>query len=194
MSTDPIPPFNSLIREELQSLREHWLLLLILGIGLAVLGSIAIVFSFVATLATVAIFGTLLFIGGILQLVNAVTCRSWRGFFVYLLTGVLSTVVGLIMMNHPIAAATGITLVLAAAFMAGGILRIVISAIEHIHGWPWLMLSGFVSLFLGIIIWRHFPEAALSLIGIFVGIDLIFSGWSWIFLAIGIRNTFPTKA
>jgi uncharacterized membrane protein HdeD (DUF308 family) len=193
MSTAPPPASESPLRDELQHLRSHWLLLLILGIGLVLIGTVAIISSFIATLATVTFLGILLFFGAIMQVVNAVTCRNWRGFVVYLLGGILYGVVGLIMMNHPLAAAAGLTLMLAASFMIGGIIRIVTAAVEHFHGWPWVMLNGFITLFLGIYIWRHFPADAFWLIGLFVGVDLIFCGWSWIFLAFGIRNAFSSK-
>jgi uncharacterized membrane protein HdeD (DUF308 family) len=55
------------------------------------------------------------------------------------------------------------------------------------------MLNGFITLFLGLIIWRHFPQDSFFVLGVFVGIDLIFCGWSWIFLALGIRSAFPNK-
>jgi uncharacterized membrane protein HdeD (DUF308 family) len=185
----PLPEeLESDLPEELQALTEHWLVLLILGSSVMVLGVLAITFSFIATLATVAIFGTLVLLAGALHLVNAVTAKGWRGFFIHLLVGVLYVVVGLLMMNHPLGAAAGITLMLAAAFMAGGIIRIVVSAIEHFHGWGWVMLNGFISLLLGIYIWRHFPESAFWVIGLFVGIDLIFSGWAWVFLALAVRQ------
>jgi uncharacterized membrane protein HdeD (DUF308 family) len=192
MSTDPTVAPDPL-RKELLQLREHWLLLLILGIATAFIGSLAIISSFIFTLATVTFFGMLLLIGAIIQLVNALTCRNWRGFLVYLLTGILYGVVGLIMMNHPIAAAAGLTLMLAAAFIAGGIMRIVAAAMERFHGWPWVMVSGFISLLLGMFIWRNFPGDAFWVIGLFVGIDLIFLGWSWIVLALGIRSAFQGK-
>jgi uncharacterized membrane protein HdeD (DUF308 family) len=192
MSTEPRPPFDrSPLREELHHLREHWLLLFFLGVGITLVGAMAIVFAFITTLATVTIFGSLLFVGGVIQLVNAVTCRNWRGFVVYLLAAILAAIVGLIMMNHPLAAAAGLTLMLAAAFMIGGTMRIVVAAVERFHGWPWVMANGFISLFLGIYIWRHFPEAAFWVIGLFVGADLLFAGLSWIMLAIGIRGAFP---
>lgn len=193
MSTDPHLPPQTLLQQELQHLRESWLLLLILGISLIIVGALAVISSFVATLATVAVFGTLLFLGGVLQLVNAVTCRNWRGFFVYLLAGILYAIVGMIMMNHPVAAAAGLTLMLAAAFMVGGTIRIVAAAVEHFFGWPWVMVDGFISLLLGIYIWRHFPEDAFFIIGVFVGVDLIFAGTSWIILALGIRGAFPRQ-
>src|ERR1700693_6130516 len=102
MSTEPPFPTDNPLRQELQHLRESWLLLLILGISLVVVGTLSIVFAFVATLATVTVFGTLLFVGGVMQLMNAVTCRNWRGFMVYLLAAIMYAVVGLIMMNHPL--------------------------------------------------------------------------------------------
>jgi uncharacterized membrane protein HdeD (DUF308 family) len=83
---------------------------------------------------------------------------------------------------------------LAAAFMAGGIIRIIGSAIERFHGWGWVMLNGFISLFLGIFIWKQFvdyPPSVFWVIGVFVGIEFLFAGWSWIFLALGIRSAIP---
>ena len=50
MSTTPESANSG--REELLHLREHWLLLLILGIGLVLVGTMAIVSAFIATLAT----------------------------------------------------------------------------------------------------------------------------------------------
>jgi uncharacterized membrane protein HdeD (DUF308 family) len=193
MSTDPNVTSDNVLRQELQHLRDSWGLLLILGCCLVLVGIASVVCSFIATLATALLFGTLLLLGGIMQLVNAVTCRNWRGFFVYLLAGILFAVAGLIMMNHPAAVAAGLTLMLAAVFIVGGIVRIIGSAVEHFHGWPWVMISGFITLFLGIFIWRHFPETAFWVIGLFIGIELIFSGVSWIMLAIGVRTAFSSK-
>jgi uncharacterized membrane protein HdeD (DUF308 family) len=193
MSTPSHPPFDSPLQLELQPLRDHWLLLLILGIGMTLLGTMAIISSFIFTLATVAFFGTMLFLGAVLQVLNAVTCREWRGFVINLLVGIVYGVIGMIMMSHPIEAAAGITLMLAAAFMVGGAVRIVAAAAERFQGWPWVLLNGFISLFLGIFIWRHFPGDSFWVIGVFVGVDLIFCGWTWIFLALGIRSAFPKR-
>jgi uncharacterized membrane protein HdeD (DUF308 family) len=182
---------KSPLREELSHLRDHWLLLLLMGIMLVIVGVLAISFEFITALATMAIFGMLLLIGGILEIVGAMTTRHGEDFWINLLTGVLSAVVGLLMMMQPGTAATAVTLMLAAAFIVGGILRIVYSSIERFYGWPWQLLNGFITLFLGIVIWRHFPSDSLWIIGLFVGIDLIFAGWTWIFLAIGVLRNVP---
>jgi uncharacterized membrane protein HdeD (DUF308 family) len=169
-------------------------MLLILGIFLVVVGTMAIVSEFIATLATIKFFGMLLLVGGILQVVGALTTRHGQDFFVNLLAGILSSVVGLLMMARTEEAAVAVTLMLAAMFIVGGTLRIITAALERFYGWPWMMINGFITLILGIYIWRHFPAASEWLIGLFVGIDLIFAGWTWIFLAIGIRRAFPKDA
>jgi uncharacterized membrane protein HdeD (DUF308 family) len=189
-SSDPIDT----LREEIAHLQEHWLLLLILGIVLVLVGTMAISAEFFATLATVEFIGMLLLIGGILEVVGALTTRDGGDFWINMLTGVLSTVVGLLMMHHPGVAAAAVTLMLAASFIVGGILRVIAAATDRFYGWPWALVSGFISLFLGIYIWRHFPTSALWVIGLFVGIDLIFAGWTWIFLALGVRRAFKKKA
>jgi uncharacterized membrane protein HdeD (DUF308 family) len=171
-----------------QELSKHWLIFLILGCAVIIVGTLAIIFSFFATLATIAMFGTFLLMAGALHLVNAITGRSWRGFFIHLLIGVLYAVVGMLMLNHPLAAAAGVTLMMAAGFIVSGILRIVISILERFHGWPLVLVNGFISLFLGIFIWRHFPESTFTLIGLFIGIDLVFSGWAWVMLALTVRQ------
>jgi uncharacterized membrane protein HdeD (DUF308 family) len=190
MSTAPESPLSP-PRAGLAHLHEHWIMLLILGILLVLVGVAAIACEFITTLATITFFGMLLLIGGIVQIVGALTTRHNDDFWINLLVGILSTVVGMMMMNHPVAAAAGVTLMLAASFIVGGLLRITVSAIERFYGWPWQMLNGFITLFLGIFIWKHFPGSTFWVIGLFVGIDLIFAGWTWIFLAIGVRRSFP---
>jgi uncharacterized membrane protein HdeD (DUF308 family) len=186
MSTGTPSPFRA--AEDLAELHQHWLLFLILGCAVIVVGTLAMIFSGITALATVAIFGTFLLIAGVMHLVNAISGRNWRGFFVHLLIAVLYGVGGMVMLNHPVGAAAGLTLMMAVVFMAGGILRIIVSLVERFHTWPLVLLNGFVSLFLGVFIWRHFPESSLLIIGLFVGIDLVFSGCSWVMLALTVRT------
>jgi uncharacterized membrane protein HdeD (DUF308 family) len=193
MSTAPPPAPGSPLLEELHHLRDHWLLLFILGIGLEVVGTLSIIFSFLATIWTVTLLGTFLLAGAIIQVVNAVTCRNWRGFTVHLIGGILYGVVGMLMINHPVETAFALTLMVAATFIMVGIIRIIMAATDHFEGWPWVMLNGFISLFLGIYIWRLFPVDSFWLIGLFVGIEMLFAGMTWIFLAIRIRTVLPKR-
>jgi uncharacterized membrane protein HdeD (DUF308 family) len=184
---DPIP--TGLPR--LARLRRLWLWFLILGIVLILLGVLAIGVPFVATLTTVLVFGILLLAGGVVQVVSAILARGWQGFFLHLLAGILHFIVGGLMIERPLLAAEALTLLLAVAFLAGGIARILYVLFERFPGWPWVLLNGVVTLILGLAIWRQWPGSGIWVIGVFVGIDLIFNGWSWVMLALLVKSSAP---
>jgi uncharacterized membrane protein HdeD (DUF308 family) len=179
---------SNVVAYELEGLRKNWFWLLILGIVLVVVGVIAIGSYFVATLATVLALGILFLVGGVVEVANSFWAHCWRGFWLHLLAGILYVVLGFLIIQRPGAAAAGFTLVLAAVFMVGGLFRIVSSLVDQFHGWGWVLLNGVVTLVLGIMIWREWPESALWVIGLFVGIDMVFAGWSWIMMALAVRN------
>jgi uncharacterized membrane protein HdeD (DUF308 family) len=171
------------------ALREIWVFLLGMGIALMILGVVAIGSSLIATLATVLVFGILLLLGALFQVVTALWGRSWRGFFLHLLAGVLYLIAGVFMIDNPLEAALGLTLLVAACLLVGGILRIVLSLVERFAGWGWMLLNGIVSLLLGMAIWRQWPLSGLWVIGLFVGIEMLFSGLSWLMLGLALRST-----
>jgi uncharacterized membrane protein HdeD (DUF308 family) len=175
-------------------LRGCWGWFLALGIALILLGIAAIGAQFVATLTSIVLFGSLLLAGGVVQIVNAVLARGWRAFFVYLLVGLLHVIVGGLMIERPDRAAEALTLMLAVAFLAGGAFRILYVLFERVAGWPWMLLNGIVTLLLGIAIWRQWPGSSAWVIGLFVGIDLVFNGWSWVMLALTVKAPAPGAA
>jgi uncharacterized membrane protein HdeD (DUF308 family) len=168
-------------------LQAIWVFLVGMGIALMILGVVAIGSSLIATLATVLVFGLLLLLGAIFQVVTAFWGRSWRGFFLHLLAGVLYLIVGMFLIENPLQGALGLTLLVAVALLTGGILRIVLSLVERFDGWPWMLLSGVVSVILGTAIWRQWPFSGLWVIGLFVGIEMLFSGVSWLILGLAVR-------
>jgi uncharacterized membrane protein HdeD (DUF308 family) len=183
----------NVVAHEIEGLRKNWFWLLVLGIALVVVGLMAIGSAFIATLATVIVFGVLFLVGGIVDIANAFWAHCWRGFWLSLLAGILYVVLGFLLIQHPEAAAAGFTLVLAAAFMVGGLFRIISALVDHFHGWGWVLLNGVVTLVLGIMIWRQWPESAYWVIGLFVGIDMVFAGWAWIMMALAVRSV-PTPS
>lgn len=189
MSIGPaLPHLLPHLLEELQELRKNWGWFLALGILLVVAGCVAISAYFVAALASLAVIATILLIGGGVELVSSLRAGHWRGFFVHVLSGILYLILGLLMVRRPEAAASVFTLMLAAAFLAGGLVRIIAAIAHRFPGWGWVLLNGVVTLGLGILIWMEWPEISFWIIGVFVGIELIFSGWSWIMLALWAKN------
>jgi arylsulfatase A-like enzyme len=60
-------------------------------------------------------------------------------------------------------------------------------------GWYWTLLSGIVSILLGGMIVLQWPVSGLWMIGLFVAIELIFNGWSYVFVALAARKAGRTE-
>jgi len=113
---------------------------------------------------------------------------KWTGILLHVVNGVLSVVAGFLLVTNPAAGALVLTLLMAMFFMIGGLFRIITPVVMHLPHRGWLLLSGVVTLLLGVFIWRQLPGAAVWVIGTLVGIDMIFIGWSWVMLALAARN------
>jgi uncharacterized membrane protein HdeD (DUF308 family) len=173
---------------DLEVLRQRWGWILALGIVLIVLGAIAIGSSMLMTVATMMFVGWLMIFGGVLEAAHAFTCQAWSGFFVDLLSGILYAVAGFFIIANPAASALALTLVIALYLVFSGIFRIVITLVRRFEHWPWFLLHGVVNLVLGVAIWRQWPLSGLWVIGLFVGIDMLFNGWSLVMLAVLARS------
>ncbi len=188
----PVSPVGALA-DELASLRRLWWMFLLMGLVAVVVGLLAIGSTFIATLASVVFFGVLLLVAGVTEVVHAVMVRNGRGFALHLLAAALYLIVGLFMLRDPGRAAAVLTLLLAASFLVGGVLRIIFSLSNRFPSWGWVLFNGVVDLVLGVLIWNEWPESSLWVIGLFVGIDLLLHGWSWIILALNVRTYNPTS-
>jgi uncharacterized membrane protein HdeD (DUF308 family) len=173
---------------ESASLRRHSWLFFALGLVSILVGLLAIGAPHVATFKSVAVIGVLLLITGVTEVIHAVMVRSLPGFAMHLLAAALYLIVGVFVLEDPDRAAGVLTLLLAASFFTGGVLRILFSLAEQFPAWPWVLLNGVVDLFLGVLIWRGWPESSLWVIGLFVGIELLLHGWSWVILALTVRT------
>lgn len=179
---------GELLTEDATCGQKYWRVVLAVGAVQIVVGALAVGFAFSATLASVMLLGILLLISGGVQTVAAIWRRDLAGFLLFLLLGIVYAVTGLLILSHPLAAAEGLTLILAVAFLVGGVYRIVVAAVERFPSWGWVLSNGVITALMGLIIWQMWPSSSLWVIGLFVGIDLIMSGVTWSMLAIGLRN------
>ena len=104
-----------------------------------------------------------------------------------MLTGVLSIVVGLMFLRAPVGSLVALTLLIACFLMVGGIFKIVAALSYRFGAWGWPLASGVIDLVLGVLIWMELPESALWVIGLYVGINLVFRGVHWIALGLALK-------
>jgi uncharacterized membrane protein HdeD (DUF308 family) len=172
----------------MEALSRNWGWLLALGILMIILGVFAIGAPVVATIAVQVVLGWLLVIGGIAEAIHAFMAQNWRGFLFELLSGILYIVVGGLLLFNPLLGAAALTLLLAVFLVVEGIFKIIMALRVRDHrGWGWLLASGILSLILGAMIWAQWPYSGLWVIGLFVGIQLLFTGWSMVMLALAAR-------
>jgi uncharacterized membrane protein HdeD (DUF308 family) len=180
-------PSSSSGTHELHPLREQWWCFLLLGVALIVLGSFCIIDPLVPTLASVVFLGFVLMAAGITEIVSAFWAGKWSGMLIHILIGVLYVVVGYMIIDAPVINMVLITKFIAIFLIVSGAFRIVSALVVRFQDWGWVLLNGCVTLLLGIIINRQLPEAALWVIGLFVGIEMLLNGWAWVMLALGLR-------
>ena len=175
------------LRHELGALRGHWLWFVLLGVALILLGCVALGSVVAASLATAVVIGALLLVGGAAETIGAFWCRGWSGFFLHLLSGVLSIVVGVLFLRAPVDALLALTLLLSCLLMVGGIFKIVAALSYRFAAWGWPLASGIIDVVLGVMIWQQWPASALWVVGLFLGISLVFRGFNWIALGLALR-------
>jgi len=186
-------PLIAELRHELNALRGNWFWFVILGGALIALGIIALGSVVIASLAAALAIGMLLLLAGVAETIGAFWCRGWSGFFLELLSGVLSIVVGLLFLRAPAGALAALTLLVACFLMVGGIFKIVAAVGYRFAAWGWALAGGIIDLILGLMIWQEWPASALWVIGLFVGINLLFRGFNWIALGLALR-ALPRRA
>jgi uncharacterized membrane protein HdeD (DUF308 family) len=161
---------------------------LALGVVLILAGMLAVSMSFAAGLATVTVLGLLALVAAGTEFASAIWSRGWRGVLLHILVGVLYAVFGFMILSRPGVALTTLTMLVAALFLIGGVFRVVIAAGLRFHNWGWEVAGGVVSVVLGALIWHDLPESAVWAVGTLVGIDLVFTGTTWVALGLGLRR------
>jgi uncharacterized membrane protein HdeD (DUF308 family) len=168
----------------IEEVRAHRTWFLILGVVLIIIGTIAIGSAELMTMVSVLLFGWLLIFAGLFEIIHGFARRAWGGFFINLMGGLLYAVTGLLMISHPGIAAITLTLMIALLLIVAGTFRIFVGFSTPIHHRGWLILNGAISLILGFCIMDSWPVSGLWVIGLFLGIDMIFDGWTEVMLAL----------
>jgi len=172
-------------------LRRNWGWLMAAGIALVILGILGLGAVTLLSIASAIWFGAMIFVGGVIVLVDAFRQQGWKSRLLHLLIGMLYVAVGVLTFMNPVVATASLTLLAGAALVATGVLRLIVAfQNKQLPSWGWIAFSGVLSLLLGGLILMRWPESSLWVLGTFFAVELIFQGWAEIALARAIRSTF----
>ena len=186
------------LREQLQgALRRHWVWFLAEGIGLVILGVLALMAPSIASVAATVFFGWILLLSGIVGLISTWRARTAPGFGWSLLSALVGIVAGVLLLAWPLSGTLSLTAVLIAFLLLEGGVSIMY-ALEHrgaLSGrWGWMLASGILDVILGVLLFIGLPATALWALGLLVGINLLFGGWALILMALHARPAVAAAA
>ncbi len=177
---------------DLEELPRRWGWLLALGILMLAAGILGLYMTVAVTLVTVLFYGGLIMAGGILSLLHSIRAREekWQGRLAHVLLALLYLLAGIFIMINPVAASAAMTLILAALFMAMGILRVTSGLRSRKKGWKWIgpVVVGLIDILFALVIAFSWPVSGLWVIGLFVSIEMLMNGWILTFTALAARR------
>jgi uncharacterized membrane protein HdeD (DUF308 family) len=168
---------QSLRNTLVEGLRENAGWAIGVGIVMIIAGVLSFILPFVAGLAVTAVIGATLLAGGVVQMLLAFKAGAFgRGLLIFLV-GLLGAVAGSYALTQPLAALASLTLLLAAYFVATGVLAAMAAfQVRPSHGWGWMLANGIITILLGVMISAHWPLSGACAAGILVGVHLLSGG------------------
>ncbi len=155
------------------------------SIAMMLLGFFALTYEIVTTAAVATFIGCILMFGCAFQLIKVFTIHGWKSHLWYALVALAYGVAGYVFIAHPFQAAIAFTLFLGWAILIGGIFRAVLAfKMRHHKGAGWVLFSSAISIILGGLIISQWPATGLYMLGLFLGVELIFAGAGWLGLAL----------
>lgn len=168
-----------------REIAKHWGWFLGLGIVFALAGIASIAFPLLSTIAAKIALGWIFMLSGVIAILHSFSIRQWGGFLLNLIVGALYVFAGAYLAFFPFTGIITLTLLLAALFLAEGILQVVMAWRVRPHeGWGWIAISGIVAIAAGAMIALGLPGSAGWAIGLLAGINLLSTGVSFIVLAL----------
>ncbi|WP_329361660.1 HdeD family acid-resistance protein [Streptomyces sp. NBC_01483] len=158
------------------------------GVILVIAGLVGLVYTGVATLTSMILFGWLLLIGGAVGLFHAIQARGTNFFWLGVVVAALNIAAGVVVIRRPDAAAEALTMFAALLFLTGGVFRLVGSLVVRGPQFGWTLLQGVFDLLLGILVLDNWPSSSKYVIGCFFSLALLFDGLGLIATGFGGRR------
>lgn len=167
---------------------HRWSWILGLGLVFLLLGAVTLGVLLGTTIVSIYFLGLLLLGGGVAQALQAFSLHGMNSTGTHLLMSVLYFILGALVLENPLGTSLALTTLLAATLVVLGLVR-ALAALNHraYRGWGWLLASGLITLVLGFLVLLQWVGAGFWIIGMFVGIDLVFHGAAYVRLGLAVK-------
>src|SRR5689334_19071482 len=170
-----------------EAVKKHSTWYLVQSALMILAGALALLFPSLSSTAIVFYVGWLLIIGGVLQAIGLIDAHDVPHFWLQFLSVALFIVVGLLFLRlgnivgssilDPEAGLLSLTLLLTVLFTVEGVSKVIFSlTIRPLSSWAWVFASGMIGILLAVYLSTNTPLAALWLLGVLLGIQLISEG------------------
>ncbi|MEU6878373.1 HdeD family acid-resistance protein [Streptomyces sp. NPDC046712] len=171
-----------------KKLRRSFGWLAFLGALLVVAGIVGLIYTGLATLTSMLLFGWLLLIGGVVGLLHAIESRGTSYFWLAVVVAALNIAAGLVVIRHPEGTAEALTMFAALLFLTGGVFRLVGSVVVRGPQFGWTLVQGAFGILLGLFVLFDWPDSSRYVLGVFFSLALLFDGLGLIAIGVGGRR------
>ncbi|MEV0096707.1 HdeD family acid-resistance protein [Streptomyces sp. NPDC050738] len=187
---DPTPtqPMRPETAREGKKLKRSFSWLALLGVILVIAGLLGLVYTSVATITSMLLFGWLLLIGGIVGLLQSIQSRDSNYFWLGVIVAALNLAAGIVVIRRPEGTAEAITMFAALLFLTGGAFRLVGSVVVRGPQFGWTLLQGAFGILLGVLVLANWPHSSLYVLGCFFSLALLFDGLGLLAIGVGGRR------
>ncbi|WP_329125962.1 HdeD family acid-resistance protein [Streptomyces sp. NBC_01465] len=171
-----------------KKLKRSFSWLAFLGVILVLAGLLGLIYTGVATLTSMLLFGWLLLIGGIVGLLQSIQSRDSNYFWLGVIVAALNLAAGIVVIRHPEGTAETFTMFAALLFLTGGAFRLVGSVVVRGPQFGWTLLQGAFGILLGLLVLFDWPHSSIYVLGCFFSLALLFDGLGLLAIGVGGRR------
>jgi uncharacterized membrane protein HdeD (DUF308 family) len=168
--------------------RRKWGWVVALG-ALFIIGGVFALFNvFAATVVAIVYIAAALVVAGGWEIITAFQIRPWGRAALLSAVGALTLLAGVAAARFPVLAAVSFTALIGALLITCGVAKLALAYhLRHLARWELIAVAGALSLVLGVLILAEWPTSGLYVLGLFLGVNLLFEGVGWVAMGLAAK-------
>lgn len=189
MANNTPEKLSELQKQVLGQAAQHAGKLIFIGALLVACGTLGLLAEVAFSYASITLLAIAALVGGGLMAAQAFAAKAWKTFLIQSLFAALYIGLAIFIWVAPAQALEGLTIWLAAMFLATGGMRL-IAALQNksVGNSGWTAASGALSVVLGVMILNNWPQASTWIPGMLLAIELLLQGWALLFIGLAIKK------